>query len=93
MQVKVPKYYFAACLKRLASGYIYAIGFWIEHKDHHLSGSSSQIKQLARQLARESACTIDELEQRTGLDFFHNIPDQYETPVEARMSTSQWAGL
>ena len=89
VRMTVPRHYFAACLKRLASGYLYAIGFWIEHKDHRLGGD----KQKAKALARESACTVDELERLTGLDFFCNVPDTYETRVEAKMDVTEWSGL
>ena len=89
IQMVVPKYYFAACLKRLSTGYVYAIGFWIEHKDHKTNGDKTK----AVALARECAVTIDRLEELTGLDFFCNMPDVYEDKVEAQMNTSQWSGL
>lgn len=88
-RMTVPRHYFAACLKRLSSGYLYAIGFYIEHKDHRLGGD----KQKAKTLARECAITIDSLEHLTGLDFFCNLPDTYETRVEAKMTPSEWSGL
>lgn len=34
--------------------------------------------------------TIDELERRTGFDFFCNLPDRLETQVEARYAATLW---
>ncbi len=36
------------------------------------------------------AITIDELEQRTGIDFFCNLPDAIENKVEAQLDLSYW---
>jgi endonuclease G len=30
------------------------------------------------------SCTIDEVEEMTGIDFFHLLPDDVESKVEAR---------
>ena len=34
--------------------------------------------------------SIDELERRTGIDFFCNLPDDIENTVEATVETSFW---
>lgn len=39
---------------------------------------------------RQMACSIDEIEQRTGIDFFHQLPDAEEDRVEALESTKTW---
>lgn len=35
--------------------------------------------------------SIDELESITGLDFYHNLPDEIETAVEANYKESDWS--
>ena len=82
-QLTVPKYYFMAILafaKRYAktNGGYYAIAFWMEHKDNTAAVSSSY------------AITIDELERRTGIDFFCNLPDDIENAVEKSFYLSDW---
>ena len=34
--------------------------------------------------------TIDELERRTGIDFFCNLPDMYENIVEEAVAQTAW---
>jgi len=36
------------------------------------------------------SCTIDALEQETGIDFFHNLPDNIENTVEATYNVNDW---
>lgn len=36
------------------------------------------------------AVSIDEVEKRTGLDFFNRLPDQLETAVESTVDKSKW---
>lgn len=36
------------------------------------------------------ACTIDDLEERTGLDFFPSLPDELEVRIEAEFDLSWW---
>ena len=88
VQMAVPKYYYIAVLSLSSEGKAKAIGFWIEHKD--FKDSSLSNLQKIRQAA---ACTIDELEERTGIDFFCNVPDCIENIVEARYTRSSWPGL
>ena len=33
---------------------------------------------------------IDALEQETGIDFFHNLPDNIENTVEATYNVNDW---
>ncbi len=47
----------------------------------------------AKPALSECARTIDELEELTGLDFFHNLPDNLENAVEAKYAISAWTGL
>ncbi len=77
-RIAVPKYYFMALLS-LKSGTYKAIGFWLEHKAYSNSASYA-------------SCTvsIDELEQKTGINFFHNLPDDIENNVEQDYDKSDW---
>ncbi|MBP3228831.1 MAG: DNA/RNA non-specific endonuclease [Bacteroidaceae bacterium] len=78
--VRVPRYYFMAFL-RVRYGTYDAIGLWLEHRDY----ADSERKDLAAHLV-----SIDELEQKTGIDFFHNLPDAIETSVEATYNKTLW---
>ena len=75
--VKIPKYYFTSILS-YKNGQYKAMGFYIEHK----SDKSKNIKACAM--------SIDELEQKTGLNLYHNLPDAIETSVEANYKESDW---
>jgi len=78
-----PKYFYMAILafaKKYAKsndGY-YAVAFWMEHKDNVDAVSSKY------------AISIDELERRTGIDFFCNLPDDIEDAVESHFYPSDW---
>lgn len=66
----VPKYFFMAVL-RVKNGQYNAIGFWVEHNannDSHLA---------------KYAVSIKELEEKTGIDFFCNLPDAREKVIES----------
>lgn len=88
VKMAVPKYYFIAVLNLSASGNARAVGFWMEHKDYRNSTAA-----FLKDLRRGSACSIDELEELTGLDFFCNLPDWIEDVVEARYTRNSWKGL
>lgn len=76
----VPKYYFMALLCRYNNTFK-AIGFWFEHKEWH-EGS-----------VKDYAVSIDELEEKCGIDFFCNLNDKLETSVEKQYHLNQWPGL
>lgn len=67
----VPRYFFMAVLCKRGSMYK-ALGFWAEHlnADHSADKLSGYV------------VSIDELERRTGIDFFCNLPDDTEAYVE-----------
>ena len=65
----VPMYFYCALLMKNHEGYK-AIGFWIKHD----ANSSSKLA--------DSVVNIATLQQRTGLDFFCNLPDDIESQVE-----------
>lgn len=75
--IVVPKYYFIALLRFKAGNYS-AIGFWVEHKDYGYSGS----QYAPSYVVRDKAVNIDELEKKTGIDFFHNLPNLKEDAIE-----------
>ena len=75
----VPKYYFVALLAKNAYGYK-AIGFWFDQT----AGIKSNDK-LANY-----ALSIDELERKTGIDFFCNLPDDIEEARESRCDLTAW---
>lgn len=76
----IPKYFFAAIL-RVKNGQYNALGLWFEHKNDH----STSLKAYA--------CSIDELERRTGIDFFCNLPDDRERVIEAAQPNDALWGL
>ena len=70
-EMRIPKYFFVALLLKNAQGYK-AVGFWMEHLSQYAK---------AEPLATY-AVNIRELEQKTGIDFFCNLPDDIEEHVE-----------
>lgn len=85
VSVAIPKYYWLACLYIDNNGNARSIGFWMEHKDYNNTN-----KDFLDKLAKNSACSIDELEKRTGLDFFCNLRDDDEDIIESSLSPSSW---
>ena len=82
-QVVCPDYYYMAILaynKRYekSNGGYFAIAYWMEHKTNS-DGVSSKY-----------AINIDELENRTGIDFFCNLPDDIENAVESHFYPADW---
>ncbi|MBR6945446.1 MAG: DNA/RNA non-specific endonuclease, partial [Prevotella sp.] len=75
----VPKYFFVACLAKGKTGYS-AIAFYIKHdnNDHGANPLS------------DYAMSIDQLEEKTGIDFFCNLPDNEEKRVEGSYSLNVW---
>ena len=59
-----------------------AIAFWLEHT------TTPKSQNLA-----DYAISIDELEEKTGIDFFPNLNDKLENVVEAAYSVKAWNGL
>lgn len=77
----VPDYFFMALLcknKNQSQGGYKAIAFWMEHKDNNDTNPLPY------------AISIDELEQKTGIDFFCNLPDDIENVVEANAVPAAW---
>jgi len=70
-KIPVPKYFFMAILCKNSEGYK-ALGFWVEH-----DGGISSTTPLG-----DYVVNIRELEEKTGIDFFCNLPDNVEKQVE-----------
>jgi endonuclease G len=71
----VPKFFYMALLYYSKSSNSYsALGVWSPHE----GGSTTEY------------ITIDELERRTGIDFFCNLPDEIEKVVESKIDMNKW---
>ena len=79
--VVIPKYFFMAILCVKNNQYK-ALGFWIEHKKSYSDIEGKSIKQYA--------VSIDQIEESTGIDFFHNLPDDIEAKVESELTVGDW---
>ena len=68
----IPRYWYMAvlCLK---NGEYHAMAFWTEQINSRCNSTT----------LRSCAISIDELERRTGIDFFCNLPDDIEDAVES----------
>lgn len=69
----VPKYFFMACLLKKNGSYS-AIAFFVEQKNEW--GTNDDLYNYV--------VSIDQLEARTGIDFFCNLPDDIENSVESK---------
>lgn len=79
----VPKYFYMALLCRCNqtenNGYK-AIAFWIKHSE----GAENATDYAGH------AISIDKLEEKTGIDFFCNLPDNIEKAVESEYNPKDW---
>jgi len=77
----VPQYFYMALLHyNKATDTYHAIAFWTVHKDENDTNKNYG----------DYAISIDELEKRTGIDFFCNLPDVVEKEVEAEVDLDFW---
>lgn len=67
--IPVPRYFFMAVLGRYKNTFR-ATGLWINQESYY----SNTVKSYA--------ITISDLQRLTGIDFFHNLPDDIESQVE-----------
>ena len=74
-----PRFFYMALLLKNSQGYR-AMAFWAENlnEDH------------SKDALPKYAISIDELERRTGIDFFCNLPDEVEKQVEASYLPILW---
>lgn len=75
--IVVPAHYFMALVCRKNNSF-YGIAFFFDHAGRHTGNLS------------EYAITIDELEEKTGIDFFCNFPDKVEEAIESKCNPSLW---
>lgn len=78
----VPKYFFMAILRKTQFGYA-ALAFWSEQTNNYRDNET----------LLSHAMSIDELEEKTGIDFFCNLPDDVENRVEKTFNVASWNGL
>ena len=82
----VPKYFFTAILvkKTISGKTVYkSIGMWFPHTNvYHGDDKLS-----------DYAMSIKELEAKTGIDFFCNLPDDIERDVESKKILSDWGSI
>ena len=79
-EIAIPKYFFMAVLFRSGDNYK-AIGFYMPHENLKDDPDKKDPKKYLM--------SIDALEQKTGIDFFHN-PDNIENTVEATYNVNDW---
>lgn len=82
----VPKYFFVAVLvKKMVDGQAYykSIGMWFPHTNvYHGDDKLS-----------DYTMSIKDLEAKTGIDFFCNLPDNIEQDVESKKILSDWKNI
>ena len=80
-QLPVPKYFYMAFLHyNKALNSYHAMAFWTIHQNVMDKNT----------YYGDYAISIDELERRTGIDFFCNLPDDIEDSVEADLDLGFW---
>ncbi len=83
-RLPVPNYFFKVVMKVKRSGGqitdAMAVGFWFEHKAYSDSNYEAH------------AVSVDFIEQKTGYDFFANLPDALEAVAEVNSSWSAFEG-
>lgn len=76
-----PTYFFMALLcknHQASQGGYKAIAFWMEHKANTDTNVAAY------------AISVDALEEKTGIDFFCNLPDDLEAQVERNLVPTAW---
>lgn len=80
--IAVPNYYFKVLLQLKLNGgnnrSYKAIGFWFNHQAN--SGSVSAA----------NAVSVDDVERRTGFDFFTNLPEEIQNQLESKFAPQEW---
>ena len=80
----VPRYFFmaAVCLRK---GTYKGIAFWADHSEKQPTNNTDAIKMF-----KQKIISIDDLEAKTGIDFFCNLPDDIESQVESTVDKTYW---
>lgn len=80
-QIAVPNYYFKVLLQLNLNGgnrRYKAIAFWFKHQAN--SGP----------VTAADASSVDDVERKTGIDFFVNLPEDIQAQVEAQYAPNEW---
>ncbi len=84
--IALPDYYFMAFLSEIPDqngGYTYkSLGFYLHHGENMGEAGLEEIK--------KNACTINYIEEKTGLDLFCNLNDEVEEKIESSLDLSAW---
>lgn len=79
--IAIPKHFFMAVLYYSNKKYK-AIAFYMPHENLNLLPQGKDPKNYI--------LSVDKLEEETGFNFFHNLPNNIETEVEANYNTNDW---
>lgn len=81
LSMAVPNYYYKALLRRTASDNYKGIAFWFDH-----------VKTAAadRPLSEDDAISLQELERRTGLEFFPQMPANVANTIKPYCRPGEW---
>jgi DNA/RNA endonuclease G (NUC1) len=71
-EIAIPNYYYKVLLQRIGGEYTRTIGFWYEHKAASGNPTSANIR------------TVRQIEQLTGFDFFHEVPQPLQDQLETQ---------
>lgn len=82
----IPKYNFKVILRKKKNGTYNAIGFWYENKDY-----GTRTKAYFNSIKSTLMKSVDEIEELTGLDFFHGLPADIQNRVEQEKNASDWS--
>ena len=77
-KIPVPAYFFMVVLKLNSDNSYQAIGFWAKHERNQDTNVKAYTK------------SVDEIEELTGFDFFHNLDDTTENNVEKTKDLGKW---
>lgn len=81
----VPKYYFMALLK-IKNGVYSSIAFWMEHKEYGYNyGSPAPLSVI-----KKHAISVNDLEAKTGINFFPNLSNDREEDIEDQFVPGNW---
>ena len=80
-KIVIPKYNYMALLSKKADTYK-SIAFCFENRYYPTPYK-----------LKNHALSVEELEEKTGIDFFHNLPDEIERVVEKQKIYNDWPGL
>ena len=83
--IAVPNYYFKILLQRKGNSYPAGIGFWFRNEPASNAEES--------RVYSKYATSIRNIENKTGFDFFANLPQATQDAFETSYSTDNWTGI